>query len=77
MVGASEANAAGLKAAAGDGRAEGCDTEGGSGEHLIVLVSASADNVDAATDLVCVEEKLVQQQVEVEVGPSRIGIVKS
>jgi len=40
VVRASETNGAGLEAAAGDGRADGCDAESGAGEHLDSLVSA-------------------------------------
>ena len=59
MVRASEANAAGLEAAAGDSRADRGGTEGRAGEHLDGLISAIAYTSYAFTDLGHVEEKLM------------------
>lgn len=56
MVRTSEANAAGLEAAAGDSRADGCDAESGAGEHLGILVSATVEAATVGTHLVCGRE---------------------
>jgi hypothetical protein len=59
VVRASEANAAGLEAAAGDGRAEGCDAESRAGEHLNNLISAT-HTLHMQRRTLCVGGKLVQ-----------------